>query len=293
MMRSMTGFGRASGAVAEAEIGVEIRTVNSRYLDIHLHLPQELAALESPVRETLRTQLKRGRADAFVSFVLSAGTQFELNQLLAEQYRMAARQLSDLGVKGELHLGVLLQVPGILEPAQVDFSSPPFLKGLLDVVGRALTQASAERIREGAALRKDMEKRLEVLRTCLQRIEPWAGRVSQHHRLKLEQRARVLAGQVGLEVDDGRLTQELLFYCERSDISEELTRLGSHVNRFQALIAGSEHNSIGKNLDFLCQEMNREMNTILSKACLAEISEVAVEGKVEIEKIREQVQNVE
>ncbi len=287
----MTGYGQASGTAGAAQVRVEIKTVNGRYLDLKVRLPRELQALEAAVCRCLDAGLHRGRVEAGFSLVLQTSDQFEINRPLVRNYLDAAEAARSLGAEGELSVSGLLQLPGVLQPREQDFSAPEIEAQLLDIVRQALEQVQQVREAEGLALRGDLLARLDDLESTIGKIEPFSEKVTEHFRDKLEQKLARMFKHEGV-VDQARLAQEVIFYSEKADITEEITRLRSHLQRFRAVLANSD-GSVGKNLDFLCQEMNREMNTIVSKSSLPEISGLGVEGKVEIEKIREQVQNVE
>ncbi len=290
-MQSMTGFGQASGRVGAAQVRVEIKTVNGRYLDLKLRLPRELSSLEPAVRRLLDSRLHRGRVEVFFNLAWTSADQLEIQEPLVRNYQSAAATAQSLGIPGELSVSTLLQLPGVLAPAEQDFSAPEQEAQLLEVVSAALEQVVETRSREGTALRADLVSRLDELERVIEQVEPEAGKVTDHYRAKLEARLQRLVEREGVS-DPARLAQEVLYYAERADITEELTRLRAHLGRFREVLANAS-GSVGKNLDFLCQEMNREMNTIVSKSSLVDISALGVRGKVEIEKIREQVQNVE
>ncbi len=290
-MQSMTGFGQASGVVGGAQVRVEIKTVNGRYLDLKLRLPRELSSLEPAVRRLLDSRLHRGRVEVFFNLAWTSADQLEIQEPLVRNYQSAAATAQSLGIPGELSVSTLLQLPGVLAPAEQDFSAPEQEAQLLEVVSAALEQVVETRSREGTALRADLVSRLDELERVIEQVEPEAGKVTDHYRAKLEARLQRLVEREGVS-DPARLAQEVLYYAERADITEELTRLRAHLGRFREVLANAS-GSVGKNLDFLCQEMNREMNTIVSKSSLVDISALGVRGKVEIEKIREQVQNVE
>ena len=289
-MRSMTGFGQAAQSAEEVGVAVEIRTVNSRYLDLKVRLPKELAFLEGEIRKELGPQLVRGRVDVHVDLVIKRADQYDLNQTLVENYLWLAEKARSLGAVGEVDVSSLLQLPGVVIPRQVDSTSEPVRQAILEVVREAAGEVVAVRRAEGAALKMDLEKRLSRLAKITDLIAEQTALVQSHYREKLMKR---LAGLVPEQaVDENRLAQEMVYFADRSDISEEITRLRSHLEQFQVCL-DSEEQVVGRRLDFICQEMGREMNTVLSKSPLAAISEPGVEGKAEIEKIREQVQNVE
>jgi uncharacterized protein (TIGR00255 family) len=184
-----------------------------------------------------------------------------------------------------------LQLPGVFSPREVELSPEGIQENLVETLREALEKVVNSRSKEGAALKKDFQERLESLSSLTDRIAKEADQILEHYREKLKKRVEKLGKEQHL--DENRLAQEILHYADRSDIAEEITRLRSHVSQFQEYLSSSENEPIGRKLDFISQEMGREMNTILSKSPLPAISELAVEGKTVIEKIREQVQNVE
>ncbi|MEE8160900.1 MAG: YicC/YloC family endoribonuclease [Acidobacteriota bacterium] len=289
-MRSMTGFGQAAQSAEEVGVAVEIRTVNSRYLDLKVRLPKELAFLEGEIRKELGPHLVRGRVDVHVDLVIKRADQYDLNQTLVENYLWLAEKARSLGAVGEVDVSSLLQLPGVVIPRQVDSTSEPVRQAILEVVREAAGEVVAVRRAEGAALKMDLEKRLSRLAKITDLIAEQTALVQSHYREKLMKRLADLVPEQA--VDENRLAQEMVYFADRSDISEEITRLRSHLEQFQVCL-DSEEQVVGRRLDFICQEMGREMNTVLSKSPLAAISEPGVEGKTEIEKIREQVQNVE
>lgn len=289
-MLSMTAFGRGCESNGQLTVNIDIRTVNGRYLDISIRAPRELSALESDIRKLVQNVLKRGRVDIYVNLEFSGGQQYQLNLPLLESYRELARQLRDSGVPGDIPAATLIQLPGVVSPRSVDSSSEDVCAVVLRAVESALEQVCQFRQKEGILLEADLRGRLDTLRGLIAEIEPLSEDLSGVYRQKLQEKlARLDAQEI---VDESRLAAEVILLAERSDVTEEVTRLRAHLERFGELIEESAE-SIGRNLDFLCQEMNREMNTIVSKSSLADLSEIAVAGKVEIEKIREQVQNVE
>ena len=289
-MRSMTGFGQAAQSAEEVGVAVEIRTVNSRYLDLKVRLPKEWAFLEGEIRKELGPQLVRGRVDVHVDLVIKRADQYDLNQTLVENYLLLAEKARSLGAVGEVDVSSLLQLPGVVIPRQVDSSSKPVRQAILEVVREAAGEVVAVRRAEGAALKMDLEKRLSHLAKITDLIAEQTALVQSYYREKLMKRLAELVPEQA--VDENRLAQEMVYFADRSDISEEITRLRSHLEQFQVCL-DSEVQVVGRRLDFICQEMGREMNTVLSKSPLAAISEPGLEGKTEIEKIREQIQNVE
>ncbi len=289
-MQSMTGFGHSETTVGNLTLSVDAKSVNGRFLDINVRLPRELVAVEPEIRAEIQKRLGRGRIDLTVTTSYAAGQQ-DVNEPALEAYLAVAAKLNARGIPGELNIGTLLQLPGITGAPQVDYSSPELTSAIRSAAARALEKVVASRKAEGATLQRDLENRITVLRNAVQTIASRATETRDYYYDKLKQRLdEALRDQA---VDQGRLAQELIYYVERSDAAEEITRLLSHLDRFVQYLAKADSENVGKQLDFLCQEMNREMNTILSKSPFADVAQIGVEGKAEVEKIREQVQNVE
>jgi uncharacterized protein (TIGR00255 family) len=289
-MHSMTGFGHVEKALKEARVVVDVKTVNGRFLDFNVRLPREVAGLEAEIRAEVQARIVRGRVDVLVNVHPTRGEQ-GLNEAAVESYLALTSKLSARGVEGVLNVGTLLQLPGVIAPQEVDYSSEEFVHELRSVLVEALEQVIKGRKAEGDSLKKELKDRVAALKAQIKGIGANSESIRDHYFHKLKQKLNEAGVDAGL--DENRLIQELIYYAERSDITEELTRLRSHLDRMNHYLAQSDSGASGKQLDFLCQEMNREVNTILSKSPLADVSQFGVEAKAEIEKIREQVQNVE
>jgi uncharacterized protein (TIGR00255 family) len=298
MIKSMTGFGRGRFEGSAFTCSVEIKAVNHRFLDLHAKLPPELGELELLIKRWVQSRVKRGRIDLLVTIDRNETFGFSLNTSLLQAYLRAFEQLrSDFGLGGEIDPVQLLRTPGILnlDSPSLSGESLAIVKEALDqAVQSALHDLDRMRIEEGEVLHTDILGRLETIEreaTAIRASTAEALGACQEH---LQTRLNELLS--GFPVDPARVVQEAAFYVERSDITEELTRLESHVGQSKGLLSDSQ--DVGKTMDFLLQEMNREANTILSKAtgfigCGLEISNRAILIKREIEKIREQIQNVE
>ncbi len=288
----MTGYGRGERAVAGARVTVEVKSVNRRQAEVLVRLPRELDALESRVRDEVLKVVGRGRVEASVTLqAATVETATRINRTLAAAYHAELSELSkSLGITGTVSMEVLLRCPGVL-----DASSPETdVEGLWNVVATSLREAleglDAMRKKEGEALAADLHLRIESMRLASKKIRlqiPEAGK-----RLREQLLSRIAAaGLSAVAADDERVIREVVFYADRSDISEELTRLDSHFAQYEESRPAVE--PIGRKLDFLAQEMNREINTIGSKANDAVIAAEVVQLKTELERFREQVQNVE
>jgi len=273
------------------DISVEVRTLNSRYFDFRPRLGRELTFLEGELKKQIQRSLRRGRVELYIEVTPRSGNQLELNDALVENYLDLADSLRREGVAGVIELKELLNLPGVCVPKKDIVRAETIEEDILGAVSETLDQVLDARRVEGNALKVDLEQRLGQLASHMDAVEGYAEQISEHYFQKLSTRLDEMLGEH--ELDEGRLAQEVFYYVEKSDISEEITRLRSHLDRFSKYLSEAEAGPIGKTLDFVCQEMNREINTILSKTAVVDISRIAIEAKGEIEKIREQVQNVE
>jgi uncharacterized protein (TIGR00255 family) len=290
----MTGFGRANASSEAFNVGVEIKTVNNRFLDIHLRISQELAPLEMNIRKLVSGRLSRGRVDVSINLERTGGTSYEINRNLIAGYINALREIqTEFKLVGEIDINTLTRLPGALGQARsgIDESTS---EGVLHAIGDALEDLEQMRSSEGTTLAEEMRGRLAKIETQIPIIEEAAAGIVDAYRQRVQKRVNELLArgenQV-LELDSGRLAQEVAYLADRSDITEELTRLRSHLEQFR--VALNSEAEIGKRLDFLLQELNREANTVLSKSTEIAIKDAGLAIKAEIEKLREQVQNVE
>ncbi|MBD0326804.1 MAG: YicC family protein [Pyrinomonadaceae bacterium] len=292
-MKSMTGFGRGSVTGKNFSVAVDIKTVNNRFLDIHLRLGAELSSLEAAVKRRISTRLSRGRVDASITFERTGEVAYELNRPLIAGFISALREMQqEFALSGEPDINVLARLPGAMQPMR-DGIDEQMIAGVEQAIDEALKELEEMREREGAALGAEMRTRLDEIARHVPTIEAAASELVEAYRARLQKRiAEMLArdGQ-GIEVDQGRLSQEVAYLADRSDISEEIARLKSHLVQFRDAVNGE--GEIGKRLDFLLQELNREANTVLSKSTDMTIKDAGLAIKAEVEKLREQVQNVE
>ena len=292
-MKSMTGYGKAMVAGDDFSVSVDLKTVNNRFLDIHLRVGSELASLEPSIKKRITSRLSRGRVDVTVSTERVAQVGYEINRPLIAGYVSALKQLQqEFNIAGELDINVIARIPGALQPARngIDERIPAALERALD---QALDELEKMREQEGAALKHELRERCLKIEALVPVIEASAAGLADAYRLRLQKRIGELLNRGGqiVEVDPVRLAQEVAYLADRSDVSEEMVRLRSHLSQFQeALDAPGD---AGKMLDFLLQELNREANTTLSKSTDLAIKEAGLAIKAEVEKLREQVQNVE
>ena len=290
-MRSMTGYGRRQISRDGREMTVEIKTVNHRFLDVSCRMPKTLSFAEDALRRQIGACLRRGHVEVSVSYanVRADAREVRLDSALASQYRQAFEQLrADLGEGEEDLLSLIAGQPDVMQVTVREEDQDAVAQLLGDAASQALSDVTAMRNREGAALREDLMLHLDQLARLRDEIEKIAPRVPLMYRERLLSRIKELGVQ---EVDPQRLAQEVALMADRCAIDEELSRLLSHIQQMRQAIEGEEE--AGRRLDFLTQELNREVNTIGSKASDAEITRLVVAAKSEIEKLREQVQNVE
>ena len=291
-MNSMTGYGRGEAARGGAKFTVEISTVNRKQAELSLYLPRELDALESRARDEINAKVSRGRIAARVQWTAKSGdrAQVEIDRNLAKEYAKEYRKLAtDLKLGGEVSLDTILRAPGVLQTSEEELDVELLWTPLRTAVRAALKELLAMRAREGANLKKDLQKRIDALQKSVKAVKRQAPKTVRRHREALLDRLN--QSGLDLKLDDERVLKEVALFADRIDITEELTRLESHFGQF-ADYAKSK-GPVGRTLDFLSQEMNREVNTIGSKANDPVISRLVVAMKSELEKFREQVQNVE
>ncbi len=292
MIRSMTGYGRREAAWAGGSVAVEVRAVNHRFCEVVARLPRPLVLLEEEFKRAVQRRCTRGRIDLTVSFTgaRETGKTLSLDRSVAKQYHHVLAVLKrEFRLSGSIDLALLASFRDIISVSD----QPVEHRGLDRVVKRLLAGALSDldgmRRREGAVLVRDTRSRVEEIGDATRRIGEKATTVVAGHFERMKARVERLIG-VG-PIDTARLTQELALFADRCDVSEELTRLGSHLEQFSAALKGQ--GAVGRRLDFLIQEMGREVNTIGSKANDAEIAALVIHIKGELEKIREQVQNIE
>lgn len=293
-MKSMTGFGRGTTQGENFSVSVDLKTVNNRFLDVHLRTGGELAAAEPAIRRKISERLSRGRVDVNITFERTGEVAYELNRPLIAGFIQAMRAMrEEFGLAGEPDINVLARLPGAMQAAR-DRLNEEMLAGIESALARALDELESMREREGAALAAEMHARLDEIERHVPVIESLSAEQVENYRARVTRRISELLARDGLEIvelDQGRLAQEVAYLADRSDISEEITRLRSHVAQFRDAI--NSEGEVGKRLDFLLQEFNREANTVLSKSTDLAIKDAALAIKASVEKLREQVQNVE
>jgi uncharacterized protein (TIGR00255 family) len=293
MVKSMTAFGRGESRGATLEVVVEVRSVNSKFLDLQVRLPAAYTALEERIKPVVAQRLTRGRVDVRFQLTDTAPEvgAFEVDWVRARAYAEAVGRLrEELDLSGELRLEWLAQVGGVLRPAEPPQDTAARWPVMEEALVRALEALETMRAREGEALAADFHQRLDRIEDLRARIaQASEGQVERYAERLRTRIAELTGGQTPL--DPARVAQEAAILADRSDIAEELVRAASHIRQFRAIMAAAE--PAGRQLNFLLQEFNREFNTMGSKAADSAVAHMVVEAKSELEKIREQVQNIE
>ncbi len=292
-IRSMTGYAQVKGSVGDAAFALSLKSVNHRFLDLHLRIPPQKDALEMKLRRALKDALARGHIELTLSLEAAGGNGIAINRELVGGYiRAFQAAASEFGISSEPDLNAILKLPGALsgQPADED---PEFDSAVLEGLNRAVELLNRMRAEEGRGIAQELRERMAALRAATAEVEKHRGAVSRAYLEKVQSRMKEL---IGAHTEEDRILQEAALLAERSDIQEEIVRLNTHIEHFLGLF--EQGGEVGKKLDFLLQEMNREANTLLSKTSgLAgeglRITELGLKMKAEIEKAREQVQNVE
>ncbi|RPJ08287.1 MAG: YicC family protein [Deltaproteobacteria bacterium] len=292
MIKSMTGFGRAEGQTTLGKMAVECRSINHRYSDINLKLPKRLNPLEARIKEIIRSEASRGRVD--VSIKLDATgegkVQFEVDLVVAEEYYRALEILKDrFQVPGGITLELLAGAKDLILVKEAAEDVEPYWEEMASILRQSLRDMDRMKRVEGDSLSRDLRQRLERISTLLEEIRTRFPESLKAYQDRFKERLQSLLE--GSELDPSRFQQEVALWVERTDITEEMVRAESHLKQFRAFLEGQD--PVGRKMDFLLQEIHREANTISSKANDAEVSQRIVEMKSELEKIREQIQNIE
>lgn len=308
MIRSMTGFGAATASTPLGEISVEVKSLNNRFLDMTIKLPKELSASEPGLREVVRRRLRRGKVELYVRWTPLPGAQalYEINGPLLRHYARQVREaLSEESAVGsgqpaaipgghlETDIGALLALPGVVVPTRGAAQDGPLSEGAADAVTRAIDALDRSRAEEGRALAAAISASLDLIDTLRQEVVAAKDLLLAEYRTRLIERLENLQRTVASSLDPGRAEAEAVMYAEKSDITEELVRLEAHLAACRRLLDPAYPEPAGKALDFLVQELLRESNTIGTKARGVAVAARVVAMKGEIEKIREQVQNLE
>ena len=292
MIKSMTGYGRAVETVNGREFTVELRSVNNRYLDCSVRLPRMLSFAEDAVKQAVKASVSRGKVDVFITVRSEAGdeVQVSLNKSVLQSYLNAMHQMVDeFGVKDDISVSAVSRLPEVfvIEKPQVD--EEQLLSDLMGVVTKALEGYDAMRRTEGEALDKDLRSRGETILSLVSQVEDGNGKTVSDYRARLEAKIREVLANTA--IDESRILTEAAIFADKVAVDEETVRLRSHLKQMNSMLTTG--GAVGRKLDFLLQEMNREANTIGSKCTDVTLARIVVDIKAELEKIREQTQNIE
>jgi len=294
MIKSMTGYGKAEAVLAGRKFLIEMKSVNHRFLEISLRMPGMLLPLEGEIKKRMGEQFSRGRIEATLRVDGDGNAEnegrFTLNLPLVRNYHALLRQLKEeLHLRDEITLAMMAGFRDAFVPAETVQDPATLWEGLSKILADAIRTLTEMREKEGESLKRDLTARLDLIAGFLEGIAGRAPQVVLDYQKRLTDRVRELTG--GMVIDEARLLQEVAIMAEKSDITEEVVRFRSHIGQFTDLLAGAD--AAGRKIDFLIQEMGREINTIGSKSGNAEISRSVIEIKSELAKLREQVQNIE
>lgn len=292
LIKSMTGYGRAVETVDGRELSVEIRSVNNRYLDCSVRLPRSLAFAEDAVKQAVKLSVARGKVDVSVS-VAGAGedaVKIRLNTAVLEGYLACMRQMTaDYGITDDISVSAVSRLPDVFTVEKPELDEAKILSDVLQVVQKALEGYDAMRITEGAAMEKDLRSRGQTVLNLVEQVEAGNSQTVADYRARLEAKLREVLENTA--IDESRILTEAAIFADKVAVDEETVRLRSHLNQMDTMLASG--GAVGRKLDFLLQEMNREANTIGSKCTDVRLARIVVDIKAELEKIREQTQNIE
>lgn len=292
MVKSMTGYGRAVETVNGREFTVELRSVNNRYLDCTVKLPRALSFAEDAVKQAVKGAISRGKVDVFIS-VRSEGAEdvkITLNTAMVEGYLGAMHQMAkDYGIREDISVGLLSRMPDVFTVDKPEVDEEQLLADLLSVVNQALERFDAMRSAEGRALENDLRSRGQTILSLVEQVEAGSGQTVADYRTRLENKLKEVLANTA--IDESRILTEAAIFADKVAVDEETVRLRSHLDQMNNMLTTG--GAIGRKLDFLLQEMNRESNTIGSKCSDVRMARIVVDIKAELEKIREQTQNIE
>ena len=291
---SMTGFGRAETVTDRYRISVELKSVNHRYLDLGIKLPRRMNCFEARLRQLIRTYIERGKTDLYILYedYSDASKKLMYNKALAEEYLGYLDQMSkDFGLKNDVGTAALSRFPAVITVEESFEDDEKLWSALKPVVDEAAAAFCASREKEGGHLREDLTGKLRHMQELVQKIEDASPSVVDEYRKRLRAKIDESLAELGAAADEARIVTEVTIYADKICTDEEMVRLKSHIKKMLDKL--EKGGSCGRELDFIAQEMNREANTTLSKAGSLAIADIAIELKTEVEKVREQVQNIE
>ena len=295
MVCSMTGFGRIEITEGNRKYIVELKSVNNRYLDINIKMPKKFNAFEAAIRSELKNYMKRGKVDVFISYedFSESETKVKYNKAIAQEYYSYLNEMAgDFGLDNDVRISVLSRFPEVFTMEEEELNEEEVLSGLMKALAGAGKQFMESRAREGEFLCKDLTEKLDGMMENVEYIAERSPEIIKEYKDKLREKIQDLLEDK--QVDENRLAMEVTIYADKICVDEEITRLRSHIGATKdTLLKGDDKDGIGRKLDFLAQEMNREANTILSKSTDLKISDRGIALKTDIEKVREQIQNIE
>ena len=292
MIKSMTGFGRAEAVTKEWKITVELKSVNHRYLDLNIKMPRKLSLFEGQIRNLMKTYMQRGKVDVFITYedYTAGSVALKYNRGLASEYMNYLKEMEEeFHLKNDITAAMLSRYPEVLTMEEQPVNEEELWSRMEGPLNEACRKFVEAREREGENLKKDLLLKLEGLDQMVSKVEERSPMVVQAYREKLEAKVHELLEDS--QIDDSRIAAEVVLFSDKICNDEETVRLHSHIRGMKNIL--TEKEGIGRKLDFMAQEMNREANTILSKSNDLEVSDIAIDLKTEIEKIREQIQNIE
>ena len=292
LIKSMTGYGRAVETVNGREFTVELRSVNNRYLDCSVRMPRVLSFAEDAVKQAVKRSVSRGKVDVFISLRTEGGEEarVSLNKAVLEGYLTAMRQMvADHGVADDISVSAVARMPEVFVIEKPEVDEEQLMTDLLSVVGKALEGYDAMRCTEGQALDRDLRSRGQTILELVSQVEQGNAQTVVDYRARLETKLKEVLENTS--IDESRILTEAAIFADKVAVDEETVRLRSHLEQMNTMLTGG--GAVGRKLDFLLQEMNREANTIGSKCTDVRLARVVVDIKAELEKIREQTQNIE
>ena len=292
MVKSMTGYGRAVESVNGREFTVELRSVNNRYLDCTVKLPRMLSFAEDSVKQAVKGTISRGKVDVFISLRSegAADVKISLNEAMVEGYLAAMHQMAkDYGIREDISVSLLSRMPDVFTVEKPEVDEEQLLADLMSVVDKALGHYDAMRTAEGKALENDLRSRGQTILALVEQVEAGSGQTVADYRTRLENKLKEVLANTA--IDESRILTEAAIFADKVAVDEETVRLRSHLDQMNNMLTAG--GAIGRKLDFLLQEMNRESNTIGSKCSDVRLARIVVDIKAELEKIREQTQNIE
>lgn len=292
MIKSMTGFGRAESMTTERKIVIEMKSVNHRYCDMNIKMPKKLNFFESAIRNHLKNYIGRGKVDIFITYedYTENDVCVKYNKEIAAEYVNYIKQMAeDFDLRSDLSAGALSRYPEVLTLEEQSENEEQLWKELQTILDEAATKFVESRTKEGEALKNDLIEKLDGMLSMVDYIEETSPSLIDSYRSRLE--AKVSELLENTTIDESRIATEVTIYADKICVDEETVRLRSHIENTKSILL--EGGNVGRKLDFIAQEMNREANTILSKANSLDISNKAIDLKTEIEKVREQIQNIE